>query len=342
MARDGLPALRIAVVGTGLIGGSVLRRLAQTQHEVVGWDPDPATRETAAALGLPFADRLDVALDGRDVVFLCGPLSSLPGTLTEVVAATGDRCVITDVGSTKMAVAEAADRAGLAGRFVGGHPMAGSERAGLAAATPELYVGAPWVLTPLGVPGLPAFRLLTRLVLESFDARVVPLDATVHDDIVALASHIPHILAGALATATDRSDVRAAVLSLAAGSFSDGTRVAGTPSARTTDMLLNNRAAIARRIGLVRDALDDLVAAVVTGDADRLLSGLSEGRHARLDLLARHTQPASREFGGGFDSGEDDEELAYLMELGASGGCVTGCRVDGDRVTYTVLRPATP
>ncbi|MCP2325394.1 prephenate dehydrogenase [Hamadaea flava] len=339
MARDGLPTLRIAVVGTGLIGGSVLRRLAQTEHEVVGWDLDPGTRTTGTDLGLAFADRLDDALAGRDVVFLCGPLSSLPTGLAEVVAAAPKHCVITDVGSTKMAVAVAAERAGLAGRFVGGHPMAGSERAGLAAATPDLYVGAPWVLTPLGVPGLPAFRLLARLVLESFDARVVPLDATVHDDIVALASHIPHILAGALATATDRSDVRAAVLSLAAGSFSDGTRVAGTPSARTTDMLINNRAAIARRIGLVRSALDDLVDAVVAGDAERLLSCLSEGRHARLDLLARHTEPASRTFTAGESY---NEELTYLLELGASGGCVTGCQIDGDRVTYAVLKPATP
>ncbi|NUR71491.1 MAG: prephenate dehydrogenase/arogenate dehydrogenase family protein [Hamadaea sp.] len=333
MARDGL---RIAVVGTGLIGGSILRRLAQTGHEVVGWDPDPASRETAAALGLPFADQLAPALADRDVVFLCGPLSSLPTGLAEVVAATGDQCVVTDVGSTKIAVAAYAERAGLAHRFVGGHPMAGSERAGLTAATPDLYVGAPWVLTPLGVPGLPAFRLLTRLVLESFDARVVPLDATVHDDVVALASHIPHILAGTLATATERADVRAAVLSLAAGSFSDGTRVAGTPAARTADMLLNNREAISRRIELVREAFDEIVDAVVSGDAERLRAYLGEGRRARLDLLARDTEPSSVSFG------DDDDELAYLLELGASGGCITACDIAADRVTYSVLRPATP
>ncbi|MEH0935639.1 prephenate dehydrogenase [Micromonospora psammae] len=331
--RVGAP-VRAAVVGTGLIGGSVLLRLRAAGLDVAGWDPDAATREQARRAGVPAPDRLVDAVADRDVVFLCGPLPTLPETLVAVAAATGAGCVLTDVGSTKGEVAAFAAARGLTDRFVPGHPMAGTDRAGLTAAAPDLLTGAAWVLCPAPGPALAAFRWLTALVVDVFAARVVPMPADRHDTVVALASHVPHLLAGALAGAADRSPLRDAVLGLAAGSFRDGTRVAGGPPERTANMLLANRAETLAALGSVTAVLDELAAALRAGDRDALTARHAEGRAARAALAGRPTVSLRRRFppGGG------DEELAFLLELGASGGHLDGCRADADGVTYSARR----
>ncbi|MBB5871680.1 prephenate dehydrogenase [Allocatelliglobosispora scoriae] len=334
MADETTPRLRIAVVGTGLIGGSILLRLHEAGNDVLGWDPQPAARAAAARRRVPFNDRLDVTLKGRDVVFLCGPLRALPESLTEVARLADDGCVITDVGSTKAEIADHAARLGLADRFIPGHPMAGTEKAGLDSAIGSLYDSAPWVLCPSSTDALPGFRLLTRLIIENFGARVVPMEPRAHDAVVALSSHIPHILAGALAGAAAGSAVKQAVLALAAGSFKDGTRVAGTPSSRTADMLISNRAAVVAQLDLVRAVLDGLVASLADADDAELLRRLQVGRGLREELLDRSMLPVTRSF----DLARDDQaELDFLRRLGGDGGYVTGQETDATTVTYTAL-----
>ncbi|WP_174530675.1 prephenate dehydrogenase/arogenate dehydrogenase family protein, partial [Micromonospora maritima] len=133
---------RAAVVGTGLIGGSVLLRLRAAGLDVAGWDPEPAVRRRLRDRGVAVSDTVEEAVAGRDVVFVCGPLPTLPAMLARVAAATDDGCVLTDVGSTKAEVATAATAQGLGHRFVPGHPMAGADRAGLGAAGAQLLDGA--------------------------------------------------------------------------------------------------------------------------------------------------------------------------------------------------------
>ncbi len=327
--------LRAAVVGTGLIGGSVLLRLHEWGADVTGWDPDRSTRAQGRDRGLRFPDELTDAVRDQDVVFLCGPLSTLPETLLTVATSAGDGCVVTDVGSTKGAVTAFAVEQGLTGRFVPGHPMAGTERAGLTAADPALFDGAAWVLCPT-VDGIARFRFLAALLAEAFRARVVPMAVEVHDGVVALSSHVPHLLAGSLAGAVARSPVRDAVLGLAAGSFRDGTRVAGTPARRTVDMLLSNRAQVLRQLAEVRAYLDELAAALDAGDSAALVAGYAQARAARVALAGRVLEPTRREFP--VDAAAE-EELAYLLELGAAGGHLTGCRVEAGTVTYTAHVP---
>ncbi|MGC1213789.1 MAG: prephenate dehydrogenase/arogenate dehydrogenase family protein [Micromonospora sp.] len=322
---------RAAVVGTGLIGGSVLMRLRDAGLDVAGWDPDPATRRRAHEQGIACPDGLEEAVAGRDVVFLCGPLPTLTQTLPRVAAATDEDCVLTDVGSTKAEVAAAATAEGLGHRFVPGHPMAGADRAGLDAADPALLDGAAWVLCP-GPNGMTPFRRLAALVIDVFGARVVPMSAPEHDAVVALSSHVPHLLAGALAGAVQRSALRDAVLALAAGSFSDGTRVAGGPPGRTANMLLGNRSRVLAEVAGVRAVLDELAEALRAGDAATLTTLLDEGRTARVALAGRRFTTHHREFPAAADHAG---ELAYLRELGASGGHLTSCRVEGAAVTYT-------
>ncbi|MEU4529371.1 prephenate dehydrogenase/arogenate dehydrogenase family protein [Micromonospora ureilytica] len=328
--------VRAAVVGTGLIGGSVLLRMYDAGIDVIGWDPDEATRRETRRAGVPAPDRLVEAVADRDVVFLCGPLPTLPATLVEVAAMTGDRCVLTDVGSTKEQVTAFAAEQGLTHRFVPGHPMAGTDRSGLTAARPDLLTGAAWVLCPAPGPSTTSFRWLAELLVEVFEARVVPMSATEHDSAAALASHVPHLLAGALAGAVQRAPLRDAILALAAGSFSDGTRVAGTPADRTANMLLGNRDLVLRELAQVTVFLDDLSAALRADDAPALTARYDEARAAREALRDRRFDAYDRQFPAG---GDHAAEVSWLRELGVAGGHLTGLRVDADTVSYAARRP---
>ncbi|BCJ60379.1 prephenate dehydrogenase [Micromonospora endophytica] len=329
--------LRAAVVGTGLIGGSILLRLHTVGVDVVGWDPDEATRRQARSGGVPMAERLVDAVAGRDVVFLGGPLPTLPATLVEVAAATGEDCLLTDVGSTKAELAAFAGAQRLTHRFVPGHPMAGTDRAGLVAAVPELFTGAAWVLCP-APEGLAAFRRLTGLITEVFAARVVPMAADRHDAVAALASHVPHLLAGALAGAVERSPLRDAVCTLAAGSFRDGTRVAGTPPQRTANMLAGNREPVLAALAEVTAFLDELAGALRVGDAATLRARYAEAGVTRHALTDRHYQEQTRSFPA---DGPPAAELAWLHEIGTAGAHLTACALT-PVPTYTAHLPAEP
>ncbi|MGC4894111.1 prephenate dehydrogenase [Micromonospora sp. DT31] len=327
---------RAAVVGAGLIGGSVLLRLRDAGLDVAGWDPDPEVRRRLRDRGVPAPDAVEETVAGRDVVFLCGPLPTLPTTLARVAAATDDRCVLTDVGSVKAEVATAATGQGLGHRFVPGHPMAGADRAGLDAADPALLDGAAWVLCP-GPAGTGAFRRLAALLVGVFHARVVPMSAPEHDGAAALASHVPHVLAASLAGTVGRSTLRDAVLTLAAGSFADGTRVAGGPPERTANMLLGNRDRVLAELAAVGAFLDELTEALRAGDAGALTERFAQGRATRSALRDRVFTAHRREF----PAAEHAGELAYLRELGAAGGHLSAVRESGGAVTYTGHLPAT-
>ncbi|MFF5174728.1 prephenate dehydrogenase [Micromonospora sp. NPDC000089] len=332
---DAVDRPRIAVVGTGLIGGSILLRLHQTGVRVTGWDPDPATRAEGRRRGVDLPDELADAVGDRDVVFLAGPLPSLPETLLAVAALTPGQCVLTDVGSTKAAVAGFAATHGLTGRFVPGHPMAGAERAGLVSAQAGLFTDAAWVLCP-SVDGLGSFRSLVGLVVDVFGAHVVPMSPAVHDGVVALSSHVPHLLAGGLAGAAADSPVRDAVLALAAGSFRDGTRVASTPARRTADMLLSNREQVLRQLAGVRAALDELTEAVRDEDRPALVARYERARIVRSGGVDRWGAVHRS-----FDLAADPAaELAFVQSVGEAGGHLTGCVVDAGAVTYTGRMPA--
>ena len=189
--------VRVAVIGLGLIGGSVARRLARS-HDVTGWDTDPATRELAAAAGLAVAAGVEDAAAGADVTVLATPLAALATVLTAL--STTDCPVLTDVGSVKAPVLAAARAAGVADRFVGGHPMAGTERAGFAAADPALLDGAAWVLCVEDDTDLTAWLRVAELVTGA-GGHAVPCRAADHDDAQARISGLPHLLALALAVA---------------------------------------------------------------------------------------------------------------------------------------------
>jgi prephenate dehydrogenase len=253
--------VRVAVVGAGLIGGSIgLAARERLGAEVSGFDPSEEALRGGIERGA--LDRgcgsLAEALDGAEVAFVAVPVGVLPDVVGEVLSGAPPQCVVTDVGSTKRAIVTAhADP-----RFVGGHPLAGAENSGVEHARADLFEGATWYLTPSSTTSGLVYERLYRL-LHSLGARPTAIDPEVHDAILATISHLPHVLANVLvaqaASALSSEDER---LPATGPSFRDATRVAGAPSPIWTDIYMSNSDALAaavdraiERLGSVRDAL---------------------------------------------------------------------------------------
>ncbi len=260
--------MRVAVLGVGLIGGSVaLATRERLDAEVTGFDRSPGAVERALARGAVqrAADTLEEAVAGAEAVFVAVPVGAVGETVDAALAAAAGDCVVTDVGSTKRAVVSAhADP-----RFVGGHPLAGAETAGVEHARADLFEGATWYLTPTAETSGVLYERLYRM-LRGIGARPSAIDAATHDRILATVSHLPHVLANVLVAQAARAldDGEGERLPATGPSFRDATRVAGAPSRIWTDIYLSNRDAlvaelddVVRRLGEVREALRDADAA---------------------------------------------------------------------------------
>jgi prephenate dehydrogenase len=257
--------VRVAILGVGLIGGSIgLAARRRAEAEVRGYDPDERVRARALELGAIDAQAEDIAgaVAGAEVVFVAAPVGALAETVREALDAASPDCVVSDVGSTKRLLADA----GADERFVGGHPLAGAETAGVEHAREDLFEGATWYLTP--ARGSTAGVLYERLhaVLRTFGAQPTAIDADTHDRLMACVSHLPHVTANLLvAQAAGVLGAEGSERLPAVGpSFRDATRVAGANSAIWTDIYMSNRDALiaglddlARRMGEIRAALED-------------------------------------------------------------------------------------
>jgi prephenate dehydrogenase len=271
--------LIVAVVGVGVIGGSVglaaRRRLGAT---VRGVDPRAGEALEAGAIDEASGD-LAGALAGADAAFVAVPVSLLAATVAAVIEAAPPGCLVTDVGSTKRAVVAAnADE-----RFVGGHPLAGSEAAGVAHAREDLFDGAIWYLTPTSTTSGIVLERLHRLV-SALGARPVAIDAETHDRMMAAVSHLPHVVANTLVGQAGRA-LGGERLPPTGPSFRDATRVAGANPSLWPDIYLANRDALldaidetVRRLGAAREAL-------AAGDRDRLANWQEAAAGERQALL---------------------------------------------------------
>jgi len=277
--------LKVALVGVGLIGGSIgLAARERLDASVTGYDTDGGAVETARERGVidRAASTLAGAVSDAEAVFVAVPVGMLPDAVRAVLAAAPRDCVVTDVGSTKRAIVAAVNDS----RFVGGHPLAGAETSGVEHARSDLFDGATWYLTPTSSTSGILYERLHRL-LHGLGARPVAIEPEVHDTVLATVSHLPHVLANVLVSQAARTLAAGGERLPATGpSFRDATRVAGAPSAIWTDIYVSNRDAIAARIDDtiarltdVRDALRDADAARIAGWND----GAAEDRRRLLE-----------------------------------------------------------
>jgi len=280
------PPRRALVVGTGLIGGSLGLALRARGWEVHGYDVDEARTKAALERGA-----LDGAGDdlGAVLAFIATPASAVPGIARALLGDPRRRpdLVVTDVSGVKAAVAGAIDHP----RFVGGHPMAGSEQVGLDGADPDLFVGALWVLTPTPGTDLDAFSAV-RGAVASLGADVVALSPTDHDRLVAVVSHVPHLVAATLMNAAAESAAHDAVLlRLAAGGFRDMTRVAAGHPGIWPDVCASNADAISASLDTVIEELGAMRDRVRAGNRQEIFEVLQRASRARRRLPARGARP---------------------------------------------------
>ncbi len=275
--------MKVAVLGVGLIGGSIgLAARARAGAHVCGYDPDRAACEQAVALGAIDRQAPDIAtaVAGADVVFAAAPVGALEHAVSQALAGAGPDCVISDVGSTKLALEDARrDR-----RFVGGHPLAGAETAGVSSAREDLFEGAIWYLTPTEVSDPVLYERLQRLI-ESLGARPQVVDAGAHDHLMACISHLPHVLANLLAAQAAGAFEREGSPPTAGPSLRDTIRVAGANSAIWTDIYMANRDALVQAIDELTGRLATVRADLQAGDARALRDWNERARSARLRLL---------------------------------------------------------
>jgi prephenate dehydrogenase len=279
--------LRIAVVGTGLIGASVGLAARREGAEVRGFDADADSLALAADRGaVEPASSLEQAVAEAEIAVVAAPVTSLPRLVEEVLAA-APTATVTDVGSTKSAVCAAVDDP----RFIGGHPVAGAETQGPAHARPELFEGATWFLTPRASSDAERYRALHGFV-ASLGAVPVAVDPDAHDRLLALTSHLPHALANLLLNQVGSTRVEGhEPLAAGGGSLRDMTRVAGANPRIWIDIFLENADALRSALAEHRGRVEKLEAALAGGDAGFLARWIGEAASNRRELY-REAYPA--------------------------------------------------
>ncbi|HLN15729.1 MAG TPA: prephenate dehydrogenase/arogenate dehydrogenase family protein [Acidimicrobiales bacterium] len=275
---------RALVVGTGLIGGSLGLGLRARGWHVSGRDADPDREAAALAAGALDAVGPDPL---AELAFVATPLADAAEVASDLLAEGRVDLVVSDVCGVKAPVVAAVRHP----RFVGGHPMAGSEQVGLAGADPDLFVGATWVLTPTETTDAPAFARV-QAVAQSLGADVIALSPADHDRMVAVVSHVPHLVAATLMNAASSGAERdAALLRLAAGGFRDMTRVSAGHPGIWPDICADNSVAIVRAMDRLLEDLRAVRDEVAGGDRARLLAMLDRASAARRALPARAARP---------------------------------------------------
>ena len=278
--------MRIAVIGLGLIGGSIaLAARERLGAHVCGFDRDPETAQTALARGLieRSSGTLAEALDAAEAAFVAVPVGALAQVLDETLAAAGSQCVVSDVGSVKRALVGGREDP----RFVGGHPLAGAERSGNRHARADLFAGEFWYLTPAPSTS-PILLERLRELIEGLGARPLTVDAETHDRLVATVSHLPHVLAGALVMqAVARTGAGDREAAFAAGpSFRDATRVAGAPASIWTDIYTANA-------DMLGAAIADMI-----GRLEAFGEALAGAKRARIEAFSESAAAAREKLGG--------------------------------------------
>ena len=277
--------MRIAVLGVGLIGGSIgLAARRRLDAEVTGFDPDRELLARALELEAldSAAETVAAAVEGAELVFCAAPVTALPALAAEALDAADHDTAVTDVGSVKRDVIGAL---GSEPRFIGGHPLAGAETAGVENARVDLFEGARWYLTPTARTGGLLYDRLQRAISE-IGARPQAIEAEKHDRLMATVSHLPHVLANVLVTqAATALTEEAEHLPEVGPSFRDATRVAGANPAIWSDIFAGNREAVATEVDGVVARLTEAANLLRSGDRDAVGAWHEQAGRRRRDLI---------------------------------------------------------
>ncbi|MFB2764478.1 bifunctional prephenate dehydrogenase/3-phosphoshikimate 1-carboxyvinyltransferase [Marinobacter shengliensis] len=318
---------RVAVIGLGLIGGSLASAIRNHNlaRVVVGFDQKPEDAALGVDLGVidQAATTLEQAVRGSDLVVLAVPVRATRVVLEQIRPWLASDAVLTDVGSTKSSfVADVKAVFGkLSPRVIPGHPIAGSEKSGIRAANPDLFANHKVILTPADDADAAALSGLTAL-WEGTGATVLTMSVAYHDEVLAATSHLPHLIAFSLVDTLAGEDENMDIFRYAAGGFRDFTRIAASDPVMWHDIFLSNRDAVLRVIDHFTQDLDQLRAAIANGDGATLLRVFSRAKAAREHFSKMLS-------GQAYVTNNTDKQVIFSMQ---PGGSVRGdIRVPGDK-----------
>ncbi len=277
---------RLAIIGVGLIGGSLARALKRKKAcgHVVGYGRDLGNLQKSVELGVIDEYSLTIAnaVKEADVVVLATPLSTTGPLLKSMRSYLREDVILTDVGSAKGSVVDAARNTlgSLMPRFVPGHPIAGKEQSGVEASVADLFEAHRVILTPLPETAIHAISLITEM-WELTGAEVVQLGVEQHDEILAATSHLPHLLAYALVDCLAGMQDREDIFKFAAGGFADFTRIASSHPQMWNDICFSNRKPLLKALDLFDEYLDNIRAAIEQDNSDELLKIFTRAKETR-------------------------------------------------------------
>ncbi len=281
---------KLAIIGVGLIGSSLSLALRQSESvgTVIGYGRNRENLRKGVELGVldTIADSIEQAVTDADVVVVAVPLGAMQAVFAEMKSALNPNCVVTDVGSSKGSVVQAAraELGELIKRFVPGHPIAGNERSGVEAGFATLYQNRRVILTPLEETDVDATALITAM-WQDCGAQVETLDVAHHDKVLAATSHLPHMLAYTLVHHLSNLNDHEEIFRYAAGGFRDFTRIASSDPVMWRDVCLANGDALLDLIEQYQQELDQVAAAIGAGDADELLKLFGRAKSERDSLI---------------------------------------------------------
>ena len=285
----------VAILGLGLIGGSLARALRASgfASKIIGYGHREPSLRRGLELGVidEFTLQLGEVIDRADILVICTPTLVAEQVLEDILPrlnGLSDGPVITDAASVKGNLLRAAQRicgGSMPPRFVLGHPIAGSERSGVEASKADLYVNHRVILTPVPENDPQAVSLVRDMWLST-GAEVVDMDVARHDAVLAATSHLPHVLAYALVDALARSEASEEIFRCAAGGFRDFTRIASSDPVMWRDIAIANKGALLDSIDLFSDHLAQLRSAVERGDGDHMYATFSRAKEARDGFAA--------------------------------------------------------
>ena len=293
---------RVAIIGLGLLGGSV--GLAVAEHlpgvATTGYDADPEVRRRAAERGLvgSVCETPEDAVREADLVMLCVPVGAIGAAARAFAAALPEHAIVSDVGSSKQSVGTALADALPGHRVIPAHPVAGTERSGPDAGFASLFHHRWCILTPPADADQAAVADLTAF-WEALGAKVETMDAAHHDLVLAVTSHIPHLIAYTIVgTASDLEDVtRSEVIKYSAGGFRDFTRIAASDPTMWRDVFLSNRDAVLEMLGRFTEDLTALQRAIRRDDGEALFDLFTRTRDIRRSIVEQGQDDARPDFG---------------------------------------------
>jgi cyclohexadieny/prephenate dehydrogenase len=295
---------RVAIIGLGLLGGStgLAIKARCPQIATTGFDRDPAVRAKAAERGLvgQVCDTAADAVANADLVILCVPVGAMGAAASALAPGLAPHAIISDVGSSKAAVAEALAAALPGACIIPAHPVAGTEQSGPEAGFATLFAGRWCIITPPDNADPAAVQALSDF-WTALGSKVELMDAAHHDLVLAVTSHIPHLIAYTIVgTASDLEDVtQSEVIKYSAGGFRDFTRIAASDPVMWRDVFLSNRGAVLEMLGRFSEDLTALQRAIRSGDGDTLFELFTRTRAIRRQVIEQGQDDERPDFGRG-------------------------------------------